>query len=217
MRKLVIIGAGSEIGKSLSSNGSKDVIKISRNDAIFYLYGQDLENYLTKLELTDSDIVYLSAVLYPKTIADQTQEEFYESFNVNFRLPTIIINYLNNHSENYNFCFVSTESALKGSFDDSYAGAKRAVEMIIEETRLNDPHSRIFAIAPSTIGDSGMTTSRSDKDRLASYLAAHPKQRFLSSHEVANLILSLLSDTYSYLTNTVVRLDGGKFARKTYK
>jgi len=214
MRKMVIFGAGSEIGKCLEESRSGQVVKISKNDSIFGLYNDLLVKYLDGLFLDNSDIVYISSVLYSKQAIEQNEAEGRISFNVNFRIPSILINYLNTKSNNYNFCFVSSESASKGSYDDTYAGMKRGVELLIEETKLQDKDSRIFAIAPSTISDAAMTTARRDKDRLECYLKRHPKSRFLTSKEVAVLINDLMSTKYEYLSNTVVRLNGGKFARK---
>ncbi|NQU32129.1 MAG: SDR family oxidoreductase [Bacteroidetes bacterium] len=115
----------------------------------------------------------------------------------------------------FTFCYISSESAIKGSYDDTYHISKCSVDRFIKEYYLNSSNSRIFSIAPSTI-DSGMTKRRSDLDRIAKYKKIHRKKRFISAPEFAKIIHILFSNDFDYLSNTVVEINGGKFARNKY-
>ena len=66
---------------------------------------------------------------------------------------------------------------------------------------------------PSTIIDANMTIKRKDNYNVAKSIKSNPKKRGILSKEVSNLIYSLFFEQTDYLTNAVIKLDGGKFAR----
>lgn len=110
---------------------------------------------------------------------------------------------------NARICVIGSESAYSGSYDMAYAGAKAALHLYVETKRLA-PDQQLVAIAPSIISDAGMTTRRNDQDRLADRERNHPKRRFVSSREVASLAAHLLGPDGSYISGTVVRMNGGE-------
>jgi hypothetical protein len=58
-----------------------------------------------------------------------------------------------------------------------------------------------------------MTKSRKDINLLAQYRTAPPKQRFLY-FEDASLMMIKLIEAPDYLTNTIIEMNGGKYARR---
>ena len=109
-------------------------------------------------------------------------------------------------------CIIGSDSAVRGSYDRVYAGSKAAVQSYIETRRVG-PTQQLVGIAPSIIEDSGMTERRQDRDNLAARRAAHPKGRFLTVAEVAALVVFLLYEDRGYLSNTVIRMNGGEHTR----
>jgi hypothetical protein len=83
----------------------------------------------------------------------------------------------------------------------------------VEERKIEFPRQQLLCIAPSTIIDSNMTLKRKDNYNVVKSIKNNPKKRGLRSKEISNLIYSLFFEQTDYLTNTVIKLDGGKFAR----
>ncbi len=107
---------------------------------------------------------------------------------------------------------IGSESATKGSFDIPYWLSKSALNSYVRERRLRCPEQQLVCVSPSGV-DCGMTKRRiaSEQDILVS---AHPKHRLATPMEVARLIHFLLFVDEGYITNTVVEINGGKFARR---
>ena len=214
---LIIFGETSSIAKSLLEriaveNITVKIKVVSSNDIV----PGDLaaiDNWILSDEIGRVLVLYAWGVLYPKQLMEQSWEEISYSYFVNQVLPIALMQKLNARNVDFKFLYISSESATKGSFDDTYFTAKTAVERFIREYRLKHVDSSILAIAPSTIEDAGMTLRRLDRDRVNQYRNAHPKRRFLFSDEVSDLIYFLLFRASSYLTNEVISVDGGKFAR----
>jgi NAD(P)-dependent dehydrogenase (short-subunit alcohol dehydrogenase family) len=209
--KYYVFGKNSEITNKLISlkNTENEYILIDRNSDIF--------NDIRRIEISNEKfgIIYISSILTPVKFYNRELESIYEQYKINAVVPIQLIEYLNDKSSTaFDFIYVSTESSIKGSFDSGYAITKNAVEFFIREIYLKNPMSRVLCLAPSTITDAGMTTRRQDTERLSEYEATHPKKRFLTALEVAKIIVLLTGDEFSYLTNTTIELNGGKFARK---
>jgi len=58
-----------------------------------------------------------------------------------------------------------------------------------------------------------MTLKRKDKKNIIKSINVNPKKRGINSLEIADLIYHLFYDLTDYITNTVIRVDGGKFSR----
>lgn len=110
--------------------------------------------------------------------------------------------------EDARVCVIGSESGFSGSYDMAYAGSKAALHLYVETKRLK-PAQQLVAIAPSIIGDAGMTTRRVDTDTLNERLREHPKGRFVTAAEVASLAAWLLGPDGEYVSGTVVRMHGG--------
>ena len=108
---------------------------------------------------------------------------------------------------------LGSESGVKGSFDIVYALTKTAIHKYVEERKIKYPKQQLICLAPSTIIDSHMTTKRKDKRNVQKSIINNPKKRGILSKEVSNLIYTLFYEQTDYISNTVIRIDGGKFAR----
>jgi NAD(P)-dependent dehydrogenase (short-subunit alcohol dehydrogenase family) len=196
------------VGKSsLISN----CIKTTINEAILIetkkMFDFDFQNHFN-----DGDtIVYVSSILRSKRLEEQTPDEWQESFFINTIIPIRIIKYLNENFKNFTFCYLGSESAYKGSYDDTYFLSKNSTQNFIEKFKLKSENSRIFSIAPSTIL-SGMTLRRTDKVRLENYKQLLRNKRFLSVQEVSDIIILLCSTKFAYLSNETINLNFGKFS-----
>ena len=210
-----IIGGSSKVSQILVEklNGTK--VSIYGRNADLFL---DPSVFVEGLDKTAFHIfVYMSSILYATKMSMQTENEMRDSFKINCWIPCSLLEILNDAKVyRFKFIYISSESAKKGSYDSSYALSKAASERFIKEVRLKNKASSCFGVAPSTIADAGMTISRTDKSRLENYRLEHPKQRFLTSDEIASLLSDLINSKIDYLTNTIIDLNGGKFSRSRY-
>ena len=197
------------IGKS--SLISKMIKDIDENTELIgtidVLNSSDFSNVFTESDT----VIYMSSILRSKRIEDQSNNEWQESFLVNTILPIKIIKYLNEHFEHFTFCYIGSESAYKGSFDDTYFLSKSCTQKFIEKFKLKSEKSRIFTIAPSTVL-SGMTLSRKDAERLEEYKLKIRNKRFIALDEISKIIIELCSDKFFYLSNETININFGKFA-----
>lgn len=198
-----IIGKGSLITESISRK--VDIVQIYSTSEF------DNNNYNKFFQEGDA-IVYVSGVLLQKRIEEQTFQEWSTSIEVNSILPIKLIKHLNKNIKNFTFCYLGSESAYKGSYDDTYYLSKLMTQTFIKDFKLKSAESRIFAIAPSTI-NSGMTLRRNDKKRLEEYRNLMRNKRFLEVEEISDIIIELLSEKFNYLSNEVINLDFGKKAK----
>ena len=107
---------------------------------------------------------------------------------------------------------IGSESGFAWGFDGAYAGAKAALHCYVENKPLR-PKQQLVCIAPGIIEDAGMTERRMDKENLEKRRKDHPKHRFLTSDEVAKLAHFLLYVDQGYISNVVIRMNGGDHAR----
>lgn len=197
-----VIGKNSLISSKIKEINSETVL-IETKDLIDF-------NFSNLFEESDT-IVYMSSILRSKRLEEQSNLEWIESFHVNTILPIKLIKFLNENYEHFTFCYIGSESAYKGSFDDTYFLSKTCTQSFIEKFKLKSAKSRIFTVAPSTVL-SGMTLNRLDKCRLEDYKLKMRNQRFITLEEISEIILELCSDKFQYLSNETININFGKFA-----
>jgi NAD(P)-dependent dehydrogenase (short-subunit alcohol dehydrogenase family) len=182
---LVVTGMGSTIVQELQELlPDEQIVRVDAN-AIF---------------VPQSDRYLLCAgVIRPKMLSVQTEEEVAETLNVNFVWPAQMCELILSENMTARICVIGSESGYSGSFDMAYAGAKAAMHMFIETSKLQ-PRQQLVGIAPSIIEDSGMTNRRQDVDNLSTRRKEHPKGRFLEAMEVAKLVKHVLYEDRGYLS-----------------
>lgn len=174
---------------------------------------------INTIELDNSKnniILYTWGKLYPNKLINQTFEEKVNGYLFNFLIPVSLIEQFNSTNCKFNFIYMSSESAKKGSFDGNYASQKAATELYIRECQLSNKESIVVGVAPSMLIDAGMTTRRLDVNNVLIAEQSHPKCRLLYTSELVTVIEFLLFQN-TYITNTVIEINGGKFARMKNK
>jgi hypothetical protein len=161
-------------------------------------------------------VLYSWGLLFPNRIVDQKFEEKIAGYIYNFLIPVTLIEKLNKFESGFNFIYISSESAKKGSFDGNYACQKAATETFIRECQLLNRESIVVAVAPSMMSDAGMTLRRSDTKNVENAKNNHPKGNLLRTAELVKLIEFLVFKN-TYISNTTIEINGGKFARMQYK
>jgi hypothetical protein len=195
----------------LKRNALQDFI-IYKQEEIENIVRNAAVNKIQIDEKKNNIILYSWGKLYNKKINNQTFEEKLQSYFFNFLIPVCLIEYLNSTNCKFNFIYLSSESAKKGSFDSNYACQKAATELYIKECQLTNKESIIVGIAPSMIKDAGMTTRRLDVENVIAAEKSHPKSRLLNTSELVILIEYLMFQN-TYISNTIIEINGGKFSR----
>jgi len=192
---IYVRGAGSEIVNSLRN--FTQVRPVDRDEEM-PLFG---ERYL-----------FCVGMIRPKPIRDQTDEELSEGFLVNAAKVIQACERLLATNELARICVIGSDSGFKWSYDGAYAAAKAALHRFIECKRLKYPGQQLVGVAPSCIGDSASVKGRGEDGRKAldERLKDHPKGRWLTSFEVANMVHYLLCCDRGYTSGVVIRMNGGE-------
>lgn len=194
---IAIIGAKSSIAKSLLELLPKKETYLEYNS-----------NNINTLSLTADRYLLCNGRLFGKSSKDITNQEIETTLHDNYIATVKICDKILYENRKARICVIGSESGYKGSYDTFYAGSKAALHHYIEnKTLLKD--QQLIGVSPGIISDSKMTLDRKDKDVLRIKLMKHPKLRFLTSMEVAQLCYFLLYTDQGYITNTVIRMHGG--------
>lgn len=141
-------------------------------------------------------------------IGRQTDEGLELAWQANFMQPVFDCEAALEHPQ-ARVVVIGSESAFSGSHDLAYASAKAALSRYVESRPLHSPEQQLICIAPSIVGDAGMTLRRDDQDALRLRAAAHPKRRFVTALEVASLAYFLLYLDRGYISGVTIRMHGG--------
>jgi len=156
--------------------------------------------------------LFCAGLIHQKHASHQTDDEIKSTFDVNFVSVMRECERLIENNPFARICVVGSESGFKGSFDAVYAAAKAGLHRYVETKRLKYPDQQLVCVAPTCILNTAMNRQR-NADGVAALEAMrlkHQKQRWLQPIEVARLIHFLLCTDEGYLTNTVIRMNGGQ-------
>lgn len=155
-----------------------------------------------------NQFVLCAGLLRPRQLFGQGDAEIAEGLEVNLIRPMLLCDQILSRNNQARIVVMGSESGFSWSYDGVYAASKAALHRYVETKKLK-PDQQLVCVAPSIIEDCGMTLRREDKDNLESRRQAHPKQRFLKAVEIAKLIHFLLYVDQGYISNTVIRANGG--------
>ncbi|MEZ8772795.1 MULTISPECIES: SDR family oxidoreductase [Vibrio] len=219
--KIALVGATSSIGKALSArldSNEFELKKYSRNseeltDGIQFDANNINGEYIERLFEKKYDIYIFSlGLLIPKKISEQSENEIISSLKVNAIFIVKAIEYILNSNGRARVIIIGSESGRKGSYDTSYFLSKSMLRAYVRQRGVGE-NQQLLLLSPSTIEDSQMTQSRKDTEVVNKHRENHPKKRFLHMEEVTDVIFYLISNDSTYLTNTEIEINGGKFCR----
>lgn len=159
--------------------------------------------------------LFCTGMIRQKRIAEQSQDEIVETLMINAAAVIKECDRLLSINPKARICVIGSESAFKGSFDGAYAAAKASLHRYVETRRIETADQQLVCVAPTCILGTGMNSQR-NADGVAALEARrerHPKQRWLQPYEVARLVHYVLCVDQGYLTNTVIRFNGGEHCR----
>ncbi len=210
--KILIIGKNSKIAKEfIKKVKNKKIIMPSKFDWDMSKYVYD--NKKIQNIKRSNKILLLQSVLNSKDFLKRKQDEINDQININLISVIKICEIALRYNKKVKIIILGSESGIKGSYDIVYGLMKSAVHKYVEERKIKFPKQQLVCIAPSTIIDTKMTLKRNDKKNIIKSIKDNPKKRGLRAKEIANLIYNIFYSSTDYITNTVIRVDGGKFSR----
>jgi hypothetical protein len=210
--KILIIGKNSIIAKEFIKKIHNTQI-IAPSKSLWNMNNTDLSKKQINIIKNVDKILLLQSVISSKFFLDRKQSEITKQININFLSIIKICELALNYNKKVKIIVLGSESGIKGSYDIVYGLMKFSIHKYVEERKIQYSKQQLVCISPSTIIDTKMTLSRKDQKNVLMSILKNPKKRGIKSIEIANLIYTIFYNITDYMTNTVIRVDGGKFSR----
>lgn len=234
-KKVLVTGASSGIGRSIAINCSKMGANISISarskerlkETIDLMSGED--HYFQTADLNNEEEIIalvkqlpeLDGVVLNAGIVKITPVKYIKSdvlsniFNVNVFSSMLIIKQLLKQKKinnNCSICFISSVSSKKSTVSYAMYGAtKAAINSFTKSLALElaPKKVRVNAILPGLVETNIINDRSVIKDNLNNHLKDYPIGRFGKPEDVAYLAIYLLSDASSWMTGSLLTIDGG--------
>ena len=154
-----------------------------------------------------------AGIYHAKSWEDMSSDEFIEAININTVAPFIISKYwvhaLIEAGKSGDCVNISSISGMVGSVDTAYASSKAGLIMMTKNMAksLAKNNIRMNTIAPGPV-----KTKMADKiptENQKQYKDKSPMGRFGEVEEISSVVRFLLSNDSSYMTGSVLTVDGG--------
>lgn len=226
-KNTLIIGSSSKISQLLNLKLTKvnhNVFLTTSNSSLkknnyLYLDLNDINSVhkfckSNKKTLTKIDnVIFLSAIIYGKNEKEYSYNEINKIININFINSSILIkNLLEIISKKIipHFIFISSISAIRGSYDIYYASSKNAMHVFLKS--LHNNRSREFRyniICPSLISHTNMF-KKMDTNNILKLKNKNPLKQIIKIDDFSNIIVDLTSDHWISLNLKELVLDLGE-------
>lgn len=225
MKTYLIVGGTSGIGLETAKALSKDnrVIVISRTKRNLddlqnvEFYSADVTKSIEELPSFNGSLdglVYCPGSINLKPLKSLKIEDFQNEFEVNLLgAVKVIKKYFNNltSAEKSSIVLFSTVAVQIGmQYHASIASAKGAIEGLTRSLAAEfAPSVRVNCIAPSITDTPLAEKLLNNETKLKTSEERHPLKRIGNAKEIASLVEFLLSDSASFITGQIIKVDGG--------
>lgn len=148
-----------------------------------------------------------------KSFLEMKKEDFINMFNVNFfggvELTRIVANYMKDKGGS--IIFTSSMVGLNGGANQAdYASSKAAINGLVISLakELGKYNIRVNAVAPGVVGTDMMRKFVDEKTKQI-LIGMTPLKRMSTPDDLAGAYLYLASDSASFTTGTIIKVDGG--------
>lgn len=217
--KVVICGskidsANSACEKFISEGYSEDnVMALELNMSKSNTFSECINKVINKWGRIDV-LVNNAGVTSNVQFKNSTREEFVDMFNINFFGVVDLTREVIKHMiENKGGSIINTSSMVGingGRGQAAYASSKAAVNgLTISLAKELGPYNiRVNAVAPGVVGTDMMRGSVND-DMEKMLTSMTPLKRMANPDDLAGAYLYLASDSSSFTTGTIIKVDGG--------
>lgn len=214
MSRLLVTGCSSRIYQGLAQVLPEwiEAVPLPREDCDMSLQ-RDIDAKATLIRSCDY-FVLLHGTLSSQEFLTRSEQDVLDSISVNVMSVVRICELALQSNPRARILVMGSESGRKGSYDIPYWLAKSALHSYVRERRLAHPLQQLVCLAPSMVLETRMTESKPPALVQAAEQQT-PKLRGLSVPEVCQAIHHLLFVDQGYTTNTVIEINGGKFARQS--
>ncbi|MCH7403096.1 SDR family NAD(P)-dependent oxidoreductase [Belliella kenyensis] len=218
-KKVVVIGGSSGIGKSiverLKSEGAEVTTYSRSSEGDFHLDATSDFKEIKQLPDVIDGLVYCPGTINLKPFHRLTIDQFKEDLEVNFfgavKVLQACFKGLKQANKPSVVLFSTVAVSMGMGFHSSIASSKGAVEGLVKSLAAEwSPNGiRVNAVAPSLTDTplAGQLLSSDEKKEAAK--KRHPLGRFGDPEEMAAAVSYLLSDSSSWMTGQILRIDGG--------
>ena len=208
MKKIILVGANSDIAKSLSEESQFEFIKLSSKNSEFNILKEETFPVLDSID----GLVYFPGTINLKPFSSFKKEDFQKDYEVNV---LGLINVLQFYKKSFNInSSIVTISSIAANFGMPYHSSismcKSSVEALTKSLAAEwAPKIRLNCIAPSLISTKlteRLINSESKKETIEK---KHPLQSIGETNDISNTISFLISNKSKWITGQIIRVDGG--------
>ena len=228
-RRAVVVGAGSGIGReaarALAAHGADVVcadrdLDAARETGVGTAYSLDVLDReavrRTAAELGSVDVlVFTAATNVRKRLLDYADDEFDRVVDLNLRASFDLIRAFGgpmaSRGRGSIVGFSSIRAVTVEPGQGVYAATKAGLVQLLRTAAAElGPHGvRVNAIAPGVVETPLTTQIKSDPEWHAAYAAKSALRRWAQPSEMAGAVVYLASDASSFVTGSVLTVDGG--------
>lgn len=171
----------------------------------------EIESFARQIE--DLDVIVNNAAYYnDDEILNKTTEDFLKTYRINVVAPFLLSKYLYEQLKKNrgNIVNISSTNGIDSMYPESadYDASKAALLNLTKNLSLAfAPYIRVNAIAPGWI-ETEATFDMEEKFKERE-LATISLKRFAKPEEIAKVVYFVASDDASYMTGSIIRVDGG--------
>lgn len=216
-KNILLVGANSSLGAyvqlRLSGNNLTMTDRTPRygSYAVDFTYDDSVDDFLYICQDTLFDAVVILTGLAPgRAPHDYSADQIAEVLKVNFSGPSRLVTNVKLRQD-AKVIWVSSISALKGSFDPYYAAAKAAANAYMKSRALWDGKNATYiTLCPALIAHTRMFKDMTPSRR-AFHQESNPTGEFIEPDDIASTICDLINGDWRSANGSIINLSGGSF------
>ena len=213
--KILLVGASSDISKSLQNNFSSnyEFISLSSNSDFSSIDNFNILDPATFLEIDSIDgIVYFPGSINLKPFKRLSMDEFKKDYDINvLGLLNILKFYQSKLTIDASVVFISSVAASVGMpFHSSISMCKSSLEALARSLAAEwAPKVRVNCVAPSLVNTKLSERFFRNEKQQEQMNSRHPLNKTGNPEDISNAIEFLLSKKSSWVTGQILNIDGG--------
>ena len=213
--KILLVGASSDISKSLQNNFSSnyEFISLSSNSDFSSIDNFNILDPSTFLEIDSIDgIVYFPGSINLKPFKRLSMDEFKKDYDINvLGLLNILKFYQSKLTIDASVVFISSVAASVGMpFHSSISMCKSSLEALARSLAAEwAPKVRVNCVAPSLVNTKLSERFFRNEKQQEQMNSRHPLNKTGNPEDISNAIEFLLSKKSSWVTGQILNIDGG--------